>query len=162
MARAIEDQLAGNGIEDCTGARRGHAANTSSALGTTVSPAGETAARGVNATPNVGEIAAHGESTAQQGAKAVPGVNATVDVGSDETIDTLRKRVRPQVIQGFEVQWQAAAATALDRLQTELGVQAVVYYSSQCAVSQELFMREWTRKTSGILAHRKRKQKKAV
>ena len=75
VARAIEDQLAGNGIEDCTGAKRGHAANTSSVLGTTVSPAGETAARVVNATPNVGEIAAHGESAVQQGAKAVPGVN---------------------------------------------------------------------------------------
>ena len=67
--------------------------------------------------------------------------------------------MQPRVVDGYELQWQAAAISALDRLQVELQVQVVSYYSTQCAAGQELFVREWQRKTSGILSHRKKKEK---
>ena len=157
VARAIEDQLAGDKICGSTGKKRDHASNESSALGITVSPTGETAARGENATPNVGDIAAHGASAAQQGEKMVPGVHAAAGVGQDGMLGMLG--VQPRVVDGYELQWQAAAISALDRLQVELQVQVVSYYSTQCAAGQELFVREWQRKTSGILSHRKKKEK---
>jgi hypothetical protein len=89
----------------------------------------------------------------------VPGVHAAAGVGQDGMLGVLRKRVQPRVVDGYELQWQAAAISALDRLQVELQVQVVTYYSTQCAAGQELFVREWQRKTSGILSHRKKKEK---
>ena len=150
---------------------------TQATLGGNASPLGAAAAlpediatlqEAATARAQVGVQVAHGTAPAsgtnsqqhQQSAQQAP-----QDV-QQEMIGALRQRSFSPAIVGYETQWLAATFTvdALARLEDEL-------YSSQTSSSTItnnvlltgsplLFMREWQRKSIGILAHRKRKLKK--
>ena len=145
---------------------------TQATLGGTASPLGAAAALPENiatlqeaatARAQVGVQVAHGTAPAsgtnsqqhQQSAQQAP-----QDV-QQEMIGALKQRSFSPAIVGYETQWLAAAVDALARLEDELQLSDIQqHYNKQCAADRELFMREWQRKSIGILAHRKRKLKK--
>ena len=110
----------------------------------------------------VGVQAAHGAapaSSTNSEQHQQPAQQAQQDV-QQEMIGALKQRSFSPAIVGYETQWLAAAVDALARLEDELKLSDIQqHYKKQCVADKELSMREWQRKSIGILAHRKRKLK---
>jgi len=167
--RVTPDQL-GLGRNHTAEAQLGEHA-TQATLGVTASPLEAAAvlpedrvsSQGVaTARAQVGVQAAHGAapaSSTNSEQHQQPAQQAQQDV-QQEMIGALKQRSFSPAIVGYETQWLAAAVDALARLEDELKLSDIQqHYKKQCAADRELFMREWQRKSIGILAHRKRKLK---
>ena len=143
----------------------GHA--TQAALEEITSPLGVTAALHGDKMASV-IVAPHRGVAAQVGVQVAPDAalpdckqRAQQDVQQQEMIRALKHRSFSRAIVGYETQWLAAAVDALARLEDELQLSDIQqHYDQQCAADRELLMREWNRKTMGILSHRKRKLNK--
>ena len=131
------------------------------ARGETTSPIGVREMSGDTATPPEGGGTSCTRKSAHGGVQVAQDVDSTNPQRHQQQqnmVSSLKQRTLSRAMIGYETQWYAAAADALARLGEELKLSDVQqYYSEQCTAGRELFMREWNRKTIGILSHRKRK-----
>lgn len=152
VARAVMDELAAVAAVAVGSAGEGLApgANVAQAVGSASHSGGEMAPR------------AAGDTVTQRGTGASQSGDNTVQGDHRVTAHFLPLlaglRGLPQLIAGFEVQWELAVAAALADLQSEFELFDILgRFKSESKMSQVLFLRELKSKAVRILAHKKKK-----